>query len=44
MGCFKDRSPRDLANAFYYSNSMTIQLCIDYCETLNYKYAGLQYR
>ena len=35
---------RDLSNAYFYnSKEMTVEMCIEYCQSNQYKYAGLQY-
>ncbi|CAH1796230.1 unnamed protein product, partial [Owenia fusiformis] len=43
LGCFYDKKTRDLAGGFLTDSSMTVELCLQYCNEKGYMYAGLQY-
>ena len=43
LGCYQDNSTRILSFDPYSSTAMTIEMCLTYCVTQGYKYAGLEY-
>ena len=44
LGCYIDGNPRDLAaTALVNTTSMNIEVCLKFCLSNGYKYAGLQY-
>ncbi|KAL7419478.1 hypothetical protein Q5752_006316 [Cryptotrichosporon argae] len=44
LGCYTDAdSPRTLASGYTSATNMTWSSCINHCEGLNYKYAGVEY-
>ena len=45
LGCFKDkRIGRDLFGYRFSSKKMTPELCVHKCHSLNFPYAGVQYK
>ncbi len=43
IGCYKDdRAEKSLYGAFMESNELSTNLCIRYCRSMSYEFAGLQ--
>ena len=44
LGCIHDGGSRALSGPSTSSNSMTVEMCVDYCSAAGYTYAGLECR